>query len=168
MASTTYNDWQKWKIIPIQTLQISFANGNDYTFGTLEAGSAFSIDFITEENDSGGEDIQLVELTASAIVVQNNYGDMYTFLNDCNKQKVTNFNLKLKNNPGQLNPGEIWIHPLGFELDPPLTFTNYQLKWNIKQSGISPKLTLNLRALLSIDAFDTVAGGILVIQTGAS
>lgn len=167
MASTTYNDWQKWKIIPIQTLQIVFENGNDYTFGTLEAGSAFSIDFISEENDSGGEDIQLVELTTSAIVVQNDYGNMWTFLNDCNKQKVTNFNLILKNNPGQLNPGEINIHPHGYVLDPPLTFTNYQLKWNIKQSGISPKLTLNLKALLSLDAFDTIHGGILIIQLGA-
>lgn len=168
MASTTFNNWQSWKIIPLQSVQIVFDNSNDYTFGTLEAGSGFSLDFITEENDSGGADIQLVELNATVIVVQNNYGDMYSFFNDVHKQKCTNFNLTLKNNPGQLNPGEVLIHPLGFTLEDPLAFTNYQVTYNIRQSDITPKLTINLRAMLSMDAFDAVSGGILVIQTGAS
>jgi hypothetical protein len=77
----------------------------------------------------------------------------------------------LKSNPGQPNGGEIYIHPAEYiigedALDPLPKFMSYNVKYNIRQSEVTPRLIITAQAMISMDAFELIHGGIIIVQSG--
>lgn len=156
----TYNDITQWKKIPLSQVKIHTGLTAEsvglVTFENLEDGSTFAIRPITTENDTGGQTIVAWMIEVEAIVLQNNYADMLPALQAFSKAKITDLDLNLEAESGDIGGEQLWI-----TVDETLDVHDINLTWGINYDAYpGPTLTISIREVCSVDMISMSANPI--------
>ena len=151
----TFNEIRKWYIIPLcgveiitATDNIVFGSKSDALLTTILADSKWSFDSITRQNDTGGDDIVGFKLLCDINIIQNDFNNMLESFAIITAIQITQINLYLRANSGQVN-GHV------MEIKPHIADANYasdfSVVFNIDSSNESPILKIAIKAILSAD-----------------
>jgi hypothetical protein len=157
MATTYFDKWNEWNILPINSVVIKFANNNSYSLSTLEASSEFRIKHITADNDLGGVTPIAVKMEGNLTVIENNYKDFKQFYIDILSQQCTSVWLMLfseENDSAKImdinGPPQYGQTPR-----PTLSLENYSIVPELVIKRPGPQLILTITAFFDLSIINT-------------
>lgn len=169
--AVVFDDSREWRIVPIHYVKFMLKSKaidwrtepegeeTNIEFGTLEEGSNFVLDSVTAPDDLGGERIVAYRFTGSFIILQNNYVQLLPVLRALAMSKLNNFYVMMAPESGQPHGRQLWFS----SSNAVSTVTPARLPWvhtwstkfSIKNEKESPRLTLTVKGLMSVDFVDT-------------